>query len=76
VILDESLFVLVVKDTSSLMAKMLYEVLPSSAVGPKVKGAGVSIAFADVVDSGTLCDNPPRKIPYYHLNQSTLVIKQ
>jgi hypothetical protein len=21
------------------------------------------------------CDNPPRKIPYYHLNQSTLVIK-
>jgi hypothetical protein len=22
------------------------------------------------------CDNPPRKIPYYHLNQSTLVIKQ
>jgi hypothetical protein len=23
-----------------------------------------------------LCDNPPRKIPYYRLNQSTLVIKQ
>jgi hypothetical protein len=23
-----------------------------------------------------VCDNPPRKIPYYHLNQSTLVIKQ
>jgi hypothetical protein len=23
-----------------------------------------------------LCDNPPRKIPYYHLNQSTLVIKR
>jgi hypothetical protein len=22
------------------------------------------------------CDNPPRKIPYYHLNQSTLVIKR
>jgi hypothetical protein len=22
------------------------------------------------------CDNPPRKIPYYHLNKSTLVIKQ
>jgi hypothetical protein len=22
------------------------------------------------------CDNPPRKIPYYRLNQSTLVIKQ
>jgi hypothetical protein len=22
------------------------------------------------------CDNPPRKIPYYSLNQSTLVIKQ
>jgi hypothetical protein len=22
------------------------------------------------------CDNPPRKISYYHLNQSTLVIKQ
>jgi hypothetical protein len=22
------------------------------------------------------CDNPPRRIPYYHLNQSTLVIKQ
>jgi hypothetical protein len=24
----------------------------------------------------TYCDNPPRKIPYYRLNQSTLVIKQ
>jgi hypothetical protein len=24
----------------------------------------------------TRSDNPPRKIPYYHLNQSTLVIKQ
>jgi hypothetical protein len=23
-----------------------------------------------------VCDNPPRKIPYYRLNQSTLVIKQ
>jgi hypothetical protein len=23
-----------------------------------------------------ICDNPPRKIPYYRLNQSTLVIKQ
>jgi hypothetical protein len=23
-----------------------------------------------------LCDNPPRKIPYYRLNQSTLVIKR
>jgi acetamidase/formamidase len=22
------------------------------------------------------CDNPPRKIPYYRLNQSTLVIKK
>jgi hypothetical protein len=22
------------------------------------------------------CDNPPRKIPYYRLNQSTLVLKQ
>jgi hypothetical protein len=22
------------------------------------------------------CDNPPRKIPYYRLNQSTLVIKR
>jgi hypothetical protein len=22
------------------------------------------------------CDNPPWKIPYYHLNQSTLVMKQ
>jgi hypothetical protein len=22
------------------------------------------------------CDNPPKKIPYYHLNQSALVIKQ
>jgi hypothetical protein len=22
------------------------------------------------------CDNPPRKIPHYCLNQSTLVIKQ
>jgi hypothetical protein len=22
------------------------------------------------------CDNPPRKIPYYRLNQSTLVVKQ
>jgi hypothetical protein len=25
---------------------------------------------------GSWCDNPPRKIPYYRLNQSTLVIKQ
>jgi hypothetical protein len=24
----------------------------------------------------TSCDNPPRKILYYHLNQSTLVIKR
>jgi hypothetical protein len=24
----------------------------------------------------TLCDNPPRKIPYYRLNQSTLVINR
>jgi hypothetical protein len=23
-----------------------------------------------------ICDNPPRKIPYYRLNQSTLVIKR
>jgi hypothetical protein len=23
-----------------------------------------------------VCDNPPRKIPYYRLNQSTLVVKQ
>jgi hypothetical protein len=23
-----------------------------------------------------ICDNPPRKIPYYRLNQSTLVIRQ
>jgi hypothetical protein len=25
---------------------------------------------------GSWCDNPPRTIPYYRLNQSTLVIKQ
>jgi hypothetical protein len=24
---------------------------------------------------GGMCDNPPRKIPYYRLNQTTLVIK-
>jgi hypothetical protein len=26
--------------------------------------------------SERVCDNPPRKISYYHLNQSTLVIKR
>jgi hypothetical protein len=54
VILDESLLVLMVKEPASVVAEMLYEVLPSSAVGPKVKETGVGIAFADVVDSGTL----------------------
>jgi hypothetical protein len=29
-----------------------------------------------LVIADVLCDKPPRKIPYYHLNQSTLVIKQ
>jgi hypothetical protein len=35
-------------------------------------------APVDVVAGGLAanCDNPPRKIPYYRLNQSTLVIKQ
>jgi hypothetical protein len=28
------------------------------------------------VHTGQTCDNPPKKIPYYRLNQSTLVIKQ
>jgi hypothetical protein len=54
VIRDESLFVLMVKDPASVVAEMLYEVLPSSVVGPKVKETGVGIAFTDVVDSSTL----------------------
>jgi hypothetical protein len=43
-----------VKELASVVAEMLYEVLPSPAVGPKVKETGVGIASADVVDSGTL----------------------
>jgi hypothetical protein len=35
---------------------------------------GVSASSYIVWEAG--CDNPPRKIPYYRLNQSTLVIKQ
>jgi hypothetical protein len=65
VILDESLFVLMVKDPASVVAEMLYEVFPSSAVGPKVKETGVGIAFADVVDSGTLF------FPLFFNNQPT-----
>jgi hypothetical protein len=33
----------------------------------------------DGIEVGSLggsCDNPPKKIPYYRLNQSTLVVKQ
>jgi hypothetical protein len=28
------------------------------------------------LDASLACDNPPRRIPYYRLNQSTLVIKK
>jgi hypothetical protein len=54
VLLDETLFVFVLEEAASIVADVLYEVLPSSAVGPKVEEAGVGIAFADVVDSGAL----------------------
>jgi hypothetical protein len=54
VLLDETLFVVVLKEPASIVAEMLHEVLPSSAVGPKVEETGVGIAFADVVDSGAL----------------------
>jgi hypothetical protein len=30
----------------------------------------------DTCGSRGRCDNPPRKIPYYRLNKSTLVIKR
>jgi hypothetical protein len=33
-----------------------------------------SSSSANLVSRG--CDNPPRKIPYYCLNQSTLVTRQ
>jgi hypothetical protein len=36
---------------------------------PNVSSEGAAVAKAE-------CDNPPRKILYYRLNQSTLVIKQ
>jgi hypothetical protein len=33
-------------------------------------------ASVSVFSMRSPCDNPPRKIPYYHLDQSTLVDKQ
>jgi hypothetical protein len=30
----------------------------------------------DILPHSRASDNPPKKIPYYHLNQSTLVIKR
>jgi hypothetical protein len=34
------------------------------------------VELAELQSRPTLCDNPPRKILYYRLNQSTLVLKQ
>jgi hypothetical protein len=36
----------------------------------------VNPALLEHIASASNCDNPPRKISYYRLNQSTLVIKQ
>jgi hypothetical protein len=33
------------------------------------------VELAELQSRPTLCDNPPRKILYYRLNQSTLVLK-
>jgi hypothetical protein len=41
-----------------------------------VLGGGQGLAPVVVEAGGPACDNPPKKIPYYRLNQSTLVIKQ
>jgi hypothetical protein len=47
------------------MAKALYEVLPLSAVRPKVEEAGVGVPFSDIGDSSALLfpcflhDQPP-----------------
>jgi hypothetical protein len=38
--------------------------------------AGENVAWEYRENAVSVCDNPPRKIPYYRLNQSTLVIKQ
>jgi hypothetical protein len=52
-------------------------------IDPQHQNIGCAPEFApwscgeddDDDDPDAFCDNPPRKIPYYRLNQSTLVIK-
>jgi hypothetical protein len=39
------------------------------------KGGKANMLFV-WIDQESDCDKPPRKIPYYRLDQSTLVIKQ
>jgi hypothetical protein len=46
------------------------------SVGTVKVSESVTLQRVSLVKSLGYCDNPPRKIPYYRLNQSTLVIKQ
>jgi hypothetical protein len=55
---------------------MVFRIVAGVAVGVIAGGDEVyHHCFAWVVAGGVRCDNPPRKIPYYRLNQSTLFIK-
>jgi hypothetical protein len=49
---------------------------PPAKQGLNFSGEQRYRVFSHSSSSSLNCDNPPRKIPYYHLNQSTLVIKR
>jgi hypothetical protein len=44
--------------------------------GLKLEGYSLCFIEAHTIARQDMCDNSPRKIPYYRLNQSTLVIKR
>jgi hypothetical protein len=58
--------------------KESHEKQPGRKLGPNWAETGLGRPAWDDRPSPlrARCDNPPRKIPYYRLNQSTLVIKR
>jgi hypothetical protein len=68
----------VIEEAASIRSAPMLEMTSTSHVG-------MELLDDNLIDPGVVsrsmeswrrCDNPPRKIPYYCLNQSTLVIKQ
>jgi hypothetical protein len=65
-------FVIILQPGTAPISKRPYHMPPKELAELKTQ-------LQELLDKGYIlpsCDNPPRKIPYYRLNQSTLVIKR